>query len=56
MEEQFITAVSYHPVLYDVGCAFYRDRTSKEEAWAKVAHDFGLSGRLFIYFSEQTIF
>ena len=58
MEEQLITSVSYHPVLYDVGCGLYRDRNTKEEAWGKVARDVGLSGKLvclFIYFSERTV-
>ena len=46
MEERLIVAVCGHPVLYDSAAVFYRDRTKKEEAWAKVSEEVGLSGKL----------
>ncbi|CAK6970780.1 transcription factor Adf-1-like [Scomber scombrus] len=43
MEEKLIVAVCGHPVLYDTTAVFYRDRYKKEEAWAKVGAEVGLT-------------
>ena len=45
MEEKLIVAVCGLPILYDTAASFYRDRTKKEEAWARVSVEVGLSGK-----------